>query len=79
MLLLHEYAHCYLNIDDNNEIQADLNALYIYLGLGYSTIEAHRTWLEVFSMNDTKQNDLRYTVIKDYVEKFNAGMIAKLN
>jgi len=64
IILLHEYSHFYLNKVMRNEIQADLNGLYVYLGLGYSPIEAHRAFLTVFSAADTAQNDLRYQMIK---------------
>jgi hypothetical protein len=32
-ILLHEYSHFYVNQDINNESEADLNGLLIYLGL----------------------------------------------
>lgn len=79
IILLHEYAHFYLNKNIQNEIQADLNGLYIYLGLGYSRVEAHRAFLSVFSLADTKQNEQRYQFIKEYIKKFDAGKIAKQN
>lgn len=79
IILLHEYSHYYKNKDIRNEVQADLNGLYIYLGLGYSPIEAHRAFLTVFSKADTAQNELRYQMIKKYIEDFYAGKIASPN
>ena len=44
IILLHEYAHKHKNprigLEIKNEIGADINALYIYLGLGFSKVEA---------------------------------------
>lgn len=76
MILLHEYSHFYLNKDMANEIQADLNGLYIYLGLGYSPIEAHRAFLYVFDNADTDGNNMRYDMIKKYIIDFYNGNIA---
>ena len=60
-----------------NEIQADLNGLYVYLGHGYSPIEAHRAFLYVFDNADTEGNRVRYTMIKKYITDFMSGGIAK--
>jgi hypothetical protein len=76
MILLHEYSHFYLNKDMANEIQADLNGLYVYLGLGYSPIEAHRAFLYVFDNADTEGNKMRYQMIKKYIINFYSGNIA---
>lgn len=75
MILFHEYCHFYVNEKQSSEIQADVNGLYMYLGLGYPRVEAHRAFLTVFSGADTKQNDDRYKVIKDYIFKFDKGRI----
>jgi hypothetical protein len=76
MILLHEYSHFYLNKNMENEIQADLNGLYVYLGLGYSPIEAHRAFLYVFNNADTEGNALRYKMIEKYILDFYSGNIA---
>ena len=47
-ILLHEFAHFYLNNNPRDESEADLNALTIYLSMGYPRIEAYQAWLEVF-------------------------------
>lgn len=76
MILLHEYSHYWLNDDIRNEIKADLNGLYVYLGNGYSPIEAHRAFLYVFSNYDTPQNQVRYKMIQKYIYDFMSGGIA---
>ena len=79
VILMHEYSHFYLNKNMRNEIQADLNGLYYYLGEGYSPIEAHKAFLTVFNKADNAQNELRYQMIKTYVEDYYSGKIAKPN
>ena len=76
MILLHEFAHYYLNKDMRNEMQADLNGLYFYLGSGYSPVEAHTAFLKVFDTADTAQNEMRYQMIKKYIYDFMSGKIA---
>ena len=46
------------NIDD--EIEADLNGLLIYLGLGYPRIEGYQAFLDVFQVNPTEANKTAY-------------------
>lgn len=77
MILLHEYSHFWMNKDMANEMQADLNGLYTYLGLGYSPIEAHMAFLYVFDNADTNSNRMRYKSIKKYIEDFMTGAIAQ--
>lgn len=77
MILLHEYSHFWLNKNMANEIQADLNGLYVYLGLGYSPIEAHRAFLYVFDNADTEGNRVRYEMIKKYIYQFMTGGVAQ--
>lgn len=70
IVLLHEVAHVYLNKVDIDEVEADLNALKIYLGLGYPRIEAHQAFTEIFYNADTKLNRERYAVIRNYIQRF---------
>lgn len=70
MILLHEYAHFYLNKDNRNEFEADFNALLIYLGMGYPRIEAHEAWLEVFEKSPTEGNKERYEKIEEFIRNF---------
>jgi len=79
IILLHEYAHKYLNPTTNRpiayEIGADINALNIYLGLGYPPSEAHYAFLHVFKEANNEQNAKRYQVINDFIDKFTKGEI----
>lgn len=69
-ILLHEFAHFYLNENIDDEVEADLNGLLIYLGLGYPRIEGYQAFLEVFETNPTKQNKNRYDVINEFIRDF---------
>ena len=76
-ILLHEFSHFYLNKNMSDETEADLNALQIYLGLGYPRIDAYNVFLKVFETSPTEQNVDRYEIlakyIKDFEYNFNGG------
>ena len=73
-ILLHEFSHFYLNTDIANETEADLNALTIYLGLGYPIKEAYSAFIDTFIGYPTEQNKRRYDIInkfiKDYIAEY---------
>ena len=69
-ILLHEFSHFNLNVVQKDEIEADLNALKIYLGLGYPVVEAHKSFLQVFKKHPTKQNEERYKYLKTFIDNF---------
>lgn len=77
IILLHEYSHKWKNPEDGNQIGyetgADINALLMYLSLGYSPIEAHQAFLYVFDGARTQGNHKRYLIIKDFISKFYKG------
>jgi hypothetical protein len=69
-ILLHEYSHFYVNKDIDNESEADLNGLLIYLGLGYPRFEGHEAFLKTFINTPTEQNKVRYDKIKKFIDDF---------
>lgn len=69
-ILLHEYSHYYVNENINDESEADLNGLLIYLGLGYPRFEAHEAYLKTFIDMPTPENKDRYDKIKKFIEDF---------
>lgn len=69
-ILCHEYAHFNMNVVQSDEIEADLNGLKIYLGLGYPVIEAHKSFLHVFKAHPSKQNHERYDYLKTFIDNF---------
>ena len=66
-ILLHEFAHFYLNENIDDEIEADLNGLLVYLGLGYPRIEGYQAFLDVFQTNPNQANKNRYDVINNFI------------
>jgi hypothetical protein len=81
IILLHEFSHKYRNpkigLPISNEFGADINALYIYLGLGFSKVDAIYVFVKVFLRAQTPQNLARMRNIMEYIKKFEAGEIAK--
>ena len=53
-----------------NEMEADLNALRIYLGSGFSRKEAYRIFCKVFAGSPSKVNNIRYQAIEQFIIKF---------
>jgi hypothetical protein len=82
IILLHEFSHVYRNpkigIEISNEIGADLNALYLYLGMGFSKIDAIYVFAHVFYKAQTKGNRERMRKIMDYIQRFENGEFAKV-
>jgi hypothetical protein len=83
VILLHEFSHKYKNpkigLDITDETGADINALYIYLGLGFSKIDAICVFANVFLKAQTKGNIERMRKIMDYIQKFENQEFAKRN
>jgi hypothetical protein len=77
IILLHEFSHKYknhkLDKEISNETAADVNALYIYLGLGFSKIDAIYVYANVFYKAQSEGNIKRMRVIMDFISKFEAG------
>jgi len=83
VILLHEFSHKYKNpkigLDITDETGADINALYIYLGLGFSKIDAICVFANVFLKAQTKGNIERMRKIMDYIQRFENQEFAKRN
>lgn len=69
-ILLHEYAHYYLNENIDDEVEADLNGLLIYLGLGYPRIDGYEAFLTVFEQTPSKENKNRFDIINKFIQEF---------
>ena len=82
IILLHEFSHKYRNpklgLEINNEIGADINALYIYLGMGFSKVEALYVFANVFLRAQTQGNIERMRKIVDYINRFENGEFAQV-
>jgi hypothetical protein len=57
IILLHEKAHNFDNYNQDNEMEADQNALATYISLGYPKIEAVNAFGDI--MSDTDENAQR--------------------
>lgn len=81
MIILHEFSHKYKNpkigLEISNEIGADINGLYIYLGLGFSKIDAICVFAKVFLTAQNSSNLNRMRKINDYISSFESGKYAK--
>jgi len=82
MILLHEFSHKYRNpkigLQISNEFGADINGLYIYLGIGYSKIDAICVFANVFLKAQTDGNIHRMRKIQDYIQRFENQEYAQL-
>ena len=69
-ILCHEFCHYFVNTKAEDEIEADRNALIIFLSLGYSKIAAYKAFIEVFKNADSKLNRERNRQIKEFIDNF---------
>jgi len=69
-ILLHEISHFYVNENPHNEIEADLNALKMFLGLGYGYIDAENAFLNVFIGSPSNQNKERHQILHNFIVNF---------
>lgn len=83
MIDLHEFSHKYknpkINLEISNEIGADINALYIYLGMGFSKVDAICVYANIFLKAQTPQNIIRMRKIMDYIRRFENQEFAHVN
>jgi hypothetical protein len=81
IILLHEFAHKFLNPTIGRPISyetgADIQGLNIYLSLGFSEIEAHQAFLYVFKDANNAENHKRYKIINDFITKFSDSNLLK--
>ena len=81
MILLHEFAHKWMNPKRGKKITdesaADLNALYIYLGEGFPRVDARTVFLKVIYNVTTDENIKRYEAIDNFIKQYDAGLISK--
>lgn len=69
-ILLHEFSHFYLNENIDDEVEADLNGLLIYLGLGYPRIDGYEAFITVFEETPSQQNKNRFEIINKFIHDF---------
>jgi hypothetical protein len=74
-ILCHEFSHFNLNVNMDNESEADINGFLIYLGLGYPRIEGLQAFYEVFKETPSNQNEQRMKIIRKFTTDFSEGNI----
>ena len=73
--LLHEFSHPFLNEDPDNESEADINGLLIYMGLGYPEYDAAEVWCRVFEESPSEENNERLFIIQQFIEDFRSNKL----
>jgi hypothetical protein len=66
-ILLHEYAHFYLNKSPHSEEEADEHSLRLYLGLEYPKIDILNVFLNVFKKSPSESNKRRFELLEEYI------------
>lgn len=82
-ILCHEYSHKYKNpgqgLPINDEVGADMSGLYMYLGMGFSKVDAIYVYANVFLKAQTAGNINRMRKIMDYIQRFENQEFAARN
>ncbi len=75
IILLHEYAHFFVNDNIDNETEADLNGLAIYLGMGFPRIDAQNIFTDSFFGAPSMENKHRMEIIQDFIRHYDESCI----
>lgn len=70
VMFYHEFSHKFENKDISWELEADLNGLTIYLGLGFSPYEAKQIYRTIFKKVDSPENQERLVHIEAFIDNF---------
>jgi len=70
----HEFSHIWRNVNSADEIEADKNAIMIYLGMGNPTVEAYNVFLKVFKNTPSNLNRKRYEELDRFIRNFNMAI-----
>lgn len=63
----HEFSHLWRNVEKANELEADKNAIMIYLATGNPTIEAYNGVLRIFQNTPSDMNKQRYDALNLFI------------
>ena len=74
----HEFSHLWRNFNAADEVEADKNAIMIYLGMGNPKIEAFNVFLKVFKNRPSDGNVNRYNEIYGFIKNFDKIMQKQL-
>lgn len=70
-VLMHEFSHTFLNNNPDDEMEADINGLVIYLGLGFPLAEAYKAFANILSYTPTNQNSERTGFVEWFLNQYN--------
>ena len=80
IILLHEFSHKYQNPKIgrpiHDEVAADINALYIYLGMGWARIDAREVYGQVFLTAPSQGNVERNRIIDRFIKNYDSGKLS---
>lgn len=63
----HEFSHLWRNREQANELEADKNAIMIYLAMGNPTIEAYNGVYRIFMNSPSNLNRQRYDELNKFI------------
>lgn len=69
-IMCHEISHFWINENPDDESEADLNGLTIYLALGFPRVEAYDAFLDTFEGAPTDANKKRFEIIDKFIKDF---------
>lgn len=75
----HEFAHVWINVNPSDELEADKNAIKIYLGYGNPIAEAYNVVLKVFKNTPSDLNKQRYEALNNYIRNFNREAVKQVS
>ncbi len=70
VIFTHEYSHLWMNDTPENELEADLNGLTLYLSWGWPRIEAIETYSKTFYNSPSDDNMNRMKHIENFILNF---------
>ncbi len=74
-IMCHEYSHVFVNQDMEDEVEADINGLSIYLGLGFPRIDAQNAFTQAFLGAAYPMNGERMAIIQDFIQHYDESKI----
>jgi len=74
----HEFSHLWRNVEKASELEADKNAIVIYLATGNPTVEAYNGIYRIFKNTPSDLNRLRYDQLNAFIRKYNDVMYKQI-
>lgn len=74
----HEFSHLWRNVEKANELEADKNAIAIYLATGNPTVEAYNGVHRIFRNSPSDLNRQRYDMLNKFIKHFNDSITKQI-